>query len=164
MRGIQIDLAQSFEEVLATVLSLPAGSTSVGGNRLVSDLKLKQVIRGLHEAANGRQVETKSGLVAIAPPIALFLKKKPFHVATQVDFLITAATRIICGPPRFDVGMRTAKNSNSDGTPVLGRHHVSAPVSHASGTRKQNGAITRSVNLKRKTVYATAPSPRIGRA
>lgn len=133
MRSIQIDLAQPFEEVVATVLSMPAGCSDPGGNRLVSDVELKQVIRGLHEAANGRQVETKSGFVAVAPPIAAFLKKMPFHVATQVDFLIAAATRIICGPPRFDVGMRTAKHS--DETAVLHRRQVSPPSRQTAGPR-----------------------------
>ena len=131
MRSIQIDLAQPFEEVLATVLSLPAGCSNTNDNRLENDVGLKQAIRGLHEAANGRQVEAKSGFVAIVPPIAAFLKKKPFFVATQVDFLIAAATRIICGPPRFDVGMRTAKNA--DETPVLRRRQVSAPSRRAAG-------------------------------
>ena len=131
MRGIQIDLAQPFKEVLATVLSLPAGCSNPGDNRLENDVGFKQAIRGLHEAANGRPVETKSGRVVTAPPIAAFLNKKPFHVATQVDFLIAAATRIICGPPRFDVGMRAAKNA--DETPVLHRLHVSAPSRPAAG-------------------------------
>lgn len=112
MRGIQIDLAQSFEKVVATVLSLPTGCSNPGGNRLVSDVELKEVIRGLHEAANGREVETKNGLDAIALPVAPFLKKKPFRVATQLDFLIAAATRIICGPPRSDVEMRIENTSH----------------------------------------------------
>ncbi len=132
MRCIQIDLAQPFEEVLAMVLSLPAGSTSVGGCRLEKNVELKRATRGLHEAANGRQVETKSSRVAIAPPIAAFLNKKPFHVATQIDFLIAAATRLICGPLRSDVGMQTAKNS--DETPALRRRrYASAPSRQAAG-------------------------------
>src|SRR6266480_6777489 len=110
MRSIEIDLAQPFEEVLATVLSLPAGCGNAGDNHLEHYVELKQAIRGLHEAANGRQLETRIGLVAIAPPVAAFLKVMPFHVATQIDFLITVATRIICGPQRSDVEMRTAKN------------------------------------------------------
>ena len=93
MRSIQIDLAQPFEEVVATVLSLPTGCSNQDGHRLVSDVEFKQVIRGLYEAANGRQVETKWGRVALAPPTAAFLKTKPFHVATQVNFLVAAATR-----------------------------------------------------------------------
>lgn len=164
MRSIQIDLTQPFEEVLATVLLLPAGSNKAGGNRLVGDVELKQVIRGLHEAANGRQVQARSGLLAIAPPIAAFLKKEPFQVATQVEFLIAAATRILCSPPRSEIEMQIVKDSNPDGTTVVRRDRVSTPSSQASGTRPHNGAVTRSVNLKRKTVYAMAPSPRIGGA
>ena len=33
---------------------------------------IKQVIRGLYEAANGRRAETRLGLVAIVPPVAPF--------------------------------------------------------------------------------------------
>ena len=110
MRTIEIDLAQPFEGFLETVLSLPAGFNNAGGNRLENEVELKQAIRRVYEAANRRLVETKSGLVAIAPPIALFLKKKPFHVATQVDFLITAATRNICGPQLSKLEMQHASN------------------------------------------------------
>ena len=133
MKGIQIDLAQPFEEVVATVLSLPEGCSNPGGNRLVSDAELKQVIRGLHEAANGRAVEAKNGRDASALPMAAFLKKKPFYVATQIDFLIAATTRIICGLPCSDVGMRTA--NNSDETPLLHRRQVSAPSRQTAGPR-----------------------------
>lgn len=112
MRGIQIDLAQPFEEVLATVLSLPAGCSDPGGNRLENEVELNRAIRGLHEAANGRHLETKTSRVAIAPPIAAFLNKKPFHVVTQVDFLIAAATRLLCAPLRSGVRKRSAKNSD----------------------------------------------------
>lgn len=138
MRCIQIDLAQSFEEVLASVLSLPAGSTSVGGCRLENDVELKRAIRGLHEAANGREVETKSSRVAIAPPIAAFLKGKPFHVATQVDFLIAAATQIICGSRCLDVAGRTAKSANEN--PMLQRRRVSAPPRQTAGPRARRAS------------------------
>ena len=127
MRGIQIDLAQPFEEVLATVLSLPAGCSDPGGNRLENGVELKRAIHGLHEAANGRQVETKSSRVAIAPPIAAFLNKRPFHVATQVDFLIAAAARLICGPLHSDVEMRSAKNE----LPAPRRGDLRAPSGRA---------------------------------
>lgn len=131
MRGIQVDLAQPFEEIVARVLSLPTGCSNPGGNRLVSDAEIKQVIRSLHEAANGRAVEGKSGRRASAPPMAAFLKKKPFRIATQVDFLIVAATRIICGPPCSDIGMRTA--NNFDETPVPHRRNSSASSRQAAG-------------------------------
>jgi hypothetical protein len=110
MRNIEIDLAQPFEKVLATVLSLPAGCRNAVADRLGNEAELKQVLRGLYEAANGRQVETPIGFIAIAPPVAEFLKAKPFQAATQIEFLIAAATRIICGPPPYNTGMRPAKN------------------------------------------------------
>ncbi len=104
MRTIEIDLAQPFEGFLETVLSLPAGSNNAGGDRLENEVELKQAIRRVYEAANGRRVETIIGFVPIAPPVAPFLKEKLFYVATQIDFLIEAATRIICGPAQYDCG------------------------------------------------------------
>jgi hypothetical protein len=97
MRTIEIDLAQPFEEICATVLALPTGSSDAVTDRLTNKAELKRVIRGLHEAANGRQVETKIGLVAIAPPAFEFLKARPFRVGTQTDLLIEAAARLIGG-------------------------------------------------------------------
>ncbi|PZR72106.1 MAG: hypothetical protein DLM73_14045 [Chthoniobacterales bacterium] len=104
MRTIEIDLAQPFEGFLGTVLSLPAGSNNAGGDRLENEVELKQAIHRVYEAANGRRVETIIGFVPIAPPVAPFLKEKLFYVATQIDFLIETATRIICGPDQFDCG------------------------------------------------------------
>lgn len=92
MRNIEIDLAEPFQEIFATVLALPTGSCNAANKA-----ELKQVIRGLYEAANGRQVETNIGLVAIAPPAFGFLKAKPFRVGTQTELLIEAAARLIGG-------------------------------------------------------------------
>jgi hypothetical protein len=97
MRNMEIDLGQPFEKVLAMVLSLPAGCSNVVTDRLSKEAEIKRVVRGLHEAANGRHVETGIGLIKIAPPAYAFLKAKPFRVSTQTDLLIEAATRLIAG-------------------------------------------------------------------
>jgi len=98
----EIDLGQPFEQILAMVLSLPPGCTINGAEPTNWEAELKEVIRCLYEAANGRQAETHIGMVAIAPPVAPFLKNKPLQAATQIDFLINAATCILCGPARRD--------------------------------------------------------------
>ena len=95
MKKIQIYLSQPFEEILATVLSLPRAHGPASNETSDEDRELKQVLRGLYEAANGRQVETPLGLVPIAPPVAPFLKAAPFEVATQLDFLVEAMARVI---------------------------------------------------------------------
>ena len=58
--------------------------------------------------------------------MAPFLKEKFFYVATQIDFLIEAATRIICGPAQFDYGPlilevvgRNAFSAHERGEPAL---------------------------------------------
>lgn len=98
MKKIRIHLSQPFEEILATVLSLPRAHASAPAQAGTEDEELKQVLRGLYEAANGRQVETVLGLVPIAPPVAPFLKETPFEVATQLDFLVEAMSRVIACP------------------------------------------------------------------
>jgi hypothetical protein len=98
MRTMEIDFAQPFEKVLATVLSLPAGRSPAIANRLSNKAELKRVIRGLYDAANGRHVETNIGPITIAPPAYAFMKAQPFSVTTQTDLLIQAATRLIAGP------------------------------------------------------------------
>jgi len=100
--NIDINLAEPFEKVLATVLSLPTGKSNPPSHRLNNKMELKKAIRTLYEAANGRQVETTFGFVAIAPPVAAFLKERPFRVASQIDFLVTVATRLLSGSVRSD--------------------------------------------------------------
>ena len=97
MKQTRIDLSQPFEQVLATVLSLPR----TADDTLDTDRELKQVLRGLYEAANGRQVDTTLGLIPIAPPVAEFLKETPFEVATQFEFVIKVTATIIAGRPGF---------------------------------------------------------------
>jgi len=95
MRHVEIDLAEPFEKILATVRSLPAGCSDGVRDRLTHEEGLEQVIRVLYEAANGRHVKTKVGFIPIAPPVFDSLKAKPFRVGTQTDFLIEAAARLI---------------------------------------------------------------------
>jgi hypothetical protein len=111
MKPIKIDLSQPFENVLARVFAAPvdakAKSQSFAETRLkrvspkqgdperTRRAEVKKVVRSLYEAAHGRQVETPIGLINIAPPVAAFLKEKPFYIETQVDFLLAALTRII---------------------------------------------------------------------
>jgi hypothetical protein len=122
MRRIEINLSDPFEEVLTCVLSLPSGTRGIAGNGSCDDKEFKQIIRELYEAANGRQVETRFGWIAIAPPVADFLKARPYYVATQIDLLIEAATRIIAGPPPSDVGI-VAFETGSRGSPEPSSAH-----------------------------------------
>ena len=98
MKKIRIHLSLPFEEVLATVLSLPRAHASAASDAGPEGEELKQVLRKLYEAANGRQVETALGLVSIAPPIASFLKEAPFEVGTQRDFVVEARSRLEAYP------------------------------------------------------------------
>jgi hypothetical protein len=113
MKQIKIDLSNPFEKVLGAVLSVPgrpavideAAVQNTAGTIFAkranrgpaNDAELRKVLRCLYEAAHGRQVETQIGLVAIAPPVAPFLKETPFYIKTQVGFLLEALTRIISG-------------------------------------------------------------------
>ena len=91
-----VDLRHSFEEVVSSVLSLPWGHA--GLENLVTETELRAFLRGVYEAANGRQVETTIGFISIAPPVADFLKAKPYQVNSRIGFLMEVATRILCGP------------------------------------------------------------------
>ena len=89
----RIDLSRPFEEFVAAVLSLPKAPA-----RDTDTPALRRLLRGLYEAANGRQVDTTLGLLPIAPPVAPFLKEAPFEVKTQLDFLVQAMSRVIACP------------------------------------------------------------------
>jgi hypothetical protein len=97
MKEIEIDLSKPFEKVLELVLALPKGSVHGAGDGPGNE-ELAELVRGLHEAANGRQVETEIGLIAIAPPIVPILKAMPFRAATLKDFLVAAAAQIVSLP------------------------------------------------------------------
>ncbi len=109
MKQIEIHLSEPFEKVLATLFTLPStlaeieevpfpgsdGSESRKSAQCVEEVK--EALRSLYEAAHGRQVETPIGFLPIAPPVAGFLKKKPYYVATQHEFFLEAFTRILVG-------------------------------------------------------------------
>lgn len=128
MKLIEINLADPLERVLMRVWSLPWGGTYTADNGSAEDAELKHAIRGLYEAANGRQVETPLGWIAIAPPVAPFLKARPFYVETQMDLLVQAATRIISGPPHSDNGVATPESAGPT------RHPPDTPQSLLDGT------------------------------
>jgi hypothetical protein len=96
MKRIAIDFNRPFEEVIATIRALPPGGIDL--NLPDGHDQVNALLRGLYEAANGRQVETSIGRVSIAPPAAAFLKEKPFYVRTQIEFLLNVATLVIGGP------------------------------------------------------------------
>ncbi|MEO7166856.1 MAG: hypothetical protein ABI016_07440 [Chthoniobacterales bacterium] len=102
MKEIKIDLAQPFEVILTKLLSVPPTTdipTLSTRENVHPQAKLKEALRGLYEAAHGRQVATSIGLVAIAPPVAAYLVEAPFYIETQADFLSQALARLEVSPP-----------------------------------------------------------------
>ena len=109
MKQTEIHLSEPFEEVLASLLTLPSTLAEIDEVRSPeaddSELRksancvaeVKEALRSLYEAAHGRQVETPIGFLPIALPVAGFLKKKPYYVATQHEFFLEAFTRILVG-------------------------------------------------------------------
>ena len=100
MKQIKIDLAGSFEDIVAKLRSLPPTDSFIDRKDTVASepsSEVAEVLRSLYEAARGRQVATQIGLVQIAPPIAAFLKDAPFYVETQADFLLQALARLYAG-------------------------------------------------------------------
>ena len=139
MKQTKIDLLNPFEKVLNAVLSTPDddegiregagqnGTSSVFANAVnrgsTSKTELKRVLRCLYEAAHGRQVETQIGLITIAPPVAAFLKERPFYIKTQIDFLLEALTRIIAGTSHANTGIPPPKRFRKKGlVETLGRN------------------------------------------
>ena len=133
MKRTEIHLSNPFKEVLASLLTLPSTHTetddvpfsgaadSVVGESAKCDAEVKEALRSVYEAAHGRQVETPIGFL----PIAGFLKKKPYYVATQHEFFLEAFTRILVGDsPR-------SKRATSRGG-ING---------HGSHTRRVNGNV-----------------------
>jgi hypothetical protein len=91
-----VDLRQPFDEVVSSVLSLPWGHA--GSENRITEAELRTFLREVCEAANGRQVETVIGFIPIAPPVAEFLKAKPYQATTRIGLLMEVAMRILCGP------------------------------------------------------------------
>ena len=94
----RIHLSQPFEHILSAVLSLPKARGEPADNTRKENRDLKQLIRRVYEAANGRQVETPIGPVPIAPPVAAHLKEAPFNVETQLEFFVEVMSRLIASP------------------------------------------------------------------
>jgi hypothetical protein len=82
MDQVPIDLAGSFEKVLATAFSLPRTDDARS-----SDAAIKRAMRYLYEAANGRIVETRVGAISIAPPVEPSLKEKPLFLKSAAELL-----------------------------------------------------------------------------
>lgn len=100
MKQIKIDLAGSFEDIVAKLRSIPPTDILIDSEDAVASepsSEVAEVLRSLYEAARGRQIATQIGLVQIAPPVAAFLKDAPFYVETQADFLLQALARLYAG-------------------------------------------------------------------
>ena len=141
MRRTEIHLSEPFEEVLASVLRLPIMLAEIDEVRLAGaadselrksakcDAEVKKALCSLYEAAHGRQVETQTGFVTIAPPVAGFLKETPYSITTQYEFFLEAFTRVLAGSsPRQD-------RANGSWTSRGSRRGINAPRRH---TRREN--------------------------
>jgi hypothetical protein len=84
---LKMDLSQPFEKVLAAVLSLPSSNGSANENQAVAAHTVTDALRGLYEAANGRQVQTVLGPVAIAPAVAPWLKQDSLEIRSHKELL-----------------------------------------------------------------------------
>ena len=151
MKQVEINLGVTFAEVLATVLALqsterkakeirsPGASDSGLPQNGHYDAEVIEAVRSLYEAANGRQVETQIGFIAIAPPVAGFLKDTPYYVATQCEFFVEALARILiaASPPREN----GPNGTRPQGSKLLGsRRGTKVRQNHG---RKANGSVLR---------------------
>ena len=122
VKRIRIDLAEPFETILEALFSLPTTDNAIysekaaashSGEPFHQDSEVEEVLRGIYEAANGRQVATQIGLIPIAPPVAAFLKDAPFVVETQLDFLLQALARLFSGPsPKASIARAKSKEKS----------------------------------------------------
>ena len=155
MKQTEIQLSQPFEEVLASLLTLPSTLAEIGEVRFAGatdselrqsagcDPEVKEALRSLYEAAHGRQVETPIGFLPIAPPVAPFLKKEPYYVATQHEFFLEAFTRILAGDsPRKAQTNHSCAPGSKRATSCRG---INGPRSH---TRKVNGNVSSALHRR----------------
>lgn len=152
MKKTRIHLSQPFEEILATVFSLPKAPGERSESISYRD-DLKGIVRGLYEAANGRHVETVLGPIPIAPAVAPFLKEEPFEVETQLDFLLEAASRVLASAPGV---LETTQRAQSIGHPngqVPAIQLETAPQ-HKESPRKLSPA--RGLGHRRSATLATS--------
>jgi hypothetical protein len=145
MRRIEIHLSDPFEEILASLLTLPITPIEIdefrfaaaGDSKLCKsakwDAEVKEILRSLYEAAHGRQVETQIGFVTIAPPVADFLKDAPYYVTTQYEFFLEAFTRLLAGASPCKE--RANVSWTSRGKLVTSRRGIDTPRRH---TRREN--------------------------
>jgi hypothetical protein len=164
VKRIEINLAATFGEVLATLSALPSTSTEAGeiclpgiADSMVResgecDAEVKEALRSLYEAAHGRQVETQVGLIAIAPPIAGFLKDKPYYVATQYEFFLEAFARILAGGSPARKGQTNGAWTRP--SKLLASHRgINVPENHPRGA---NGRV----RLRSTTTRSQQPTIR----
>ena len=148
MKRTEIQLSEPFEEVLASLLTLSSTHAETDELHLSDtadlalrksakcDAEVKEALRCLYEAAHGRQVETPIGFLPIAPPVAGFLKKKPYYVATQHEFFLEVFTRILVGDsPRKSQTNPSSMPGSKRGTSRRGINGLS------SHTRRVNGNV-----------------------
>jgi hypothetical protein len=137
MTRTEIHLSEPFEEILASLLTLPstlteidevpfAGAADSGLRKSAKcDAEVREALRSVYEAAHGRQVETQIGFMTIAPPVADFLKEAPYHVTTQSEFFLEAFARLLAGAsPRKK---RANVSWTSRGKPVASRRGTDLP-------------------------------------
>jgi hypothetical protein len=86
VKRISIDFAGPLERVLVQALSLPAGNDE----DRTSDTLVKDAVRRIYDAANGRTVDTPLGRVPVAPAVAPWLKAAPLAVRTRHELLTLA--------------------------------------------------------------------------
>lgn len=86
MKRISIDLSEPLDSVLVQALALPAD----GGGGRIGEERVKEAVRRLYNAANGRTVDTPLGRIPIAPAVAPWLKAAPLAVRTRSELLTLA--------------------------------------------------------------------------
>jgi hypothetical protein len=160
MRQVAIHLSEPFEQILTSLRTLPstlaetADVRFAGGNGAVvhdhsrCDAEVKEALRSLYEAAHGRQVETQIGLIAIAPPIAGFLKEEPYYAGTQYEFFLEAFTRILARD--------SARKQHTDSSCTPGGKRVSNP--------REIGAFRGQARRANGNVLLCPTSPRLTRS
>jgi hypothetical protein len=137
MRRTEIHLSEPFEEVMASLLTLPSTLVEVDEVRFAGaadselrksakcDAEVRETLRSVYEAAHGRQVETQIGFMTIAPPVADFLKEAPYYVTTRYEFFLEAFARLFAGAsPRKK---RANVSWTSRGKPVTSRRGTDRP-------------------------------------
>jgi hypothetical protein len=99
----EIDLSEPYEKGLAAALSLRRiNHHGKADTRLTKEVT--KAFRNLYEAANGRQIWTVIGPIAIGPAVAPWLKEAPLFFETKKDLL--EFVEHLNGAPADDLGFR----------------------------------------------------------